>query len=105
MKVHNYLPLFQLLVHSTVEQRAALMKTLTPLQLRAVLEAIYNVLKGTCPIRDKNKKKLERYKSIIRRLVSKELSRPQQQRLLYKHRNVLPLILTPVIEAWKNADR
>ena len=105
MKVRNYLPLFQLLVHSTDEQRAALLKTLTSLQLRAVLEAIYNVLRGTCPIKDKDKKKLERYKNVIRRLVSKELSRQQQQRLLSKYRHVLPLVLIPVLEAWKNVKR
>ena len=67
-------------------------------QLRAVQEAIYNVLKGNCPIDVKLKKKLEHHKSIIRRLVSKVFTRQQQQRLLTKHRAILPLILKSVID-------
>ena len=105
MKVRNYLPLFEILVSGTDEQRGALIRTLSELQLRAILEAVYNVLKGTCPIKGKDKKKLAKYKSVIRRLVSKDLTRLQQRRLLTKHRTLLPLVLSPVVEAWKHVDR
>ena len=93
----HHLPLFTLLVHSSDDQKSALLKTLTPVQLKAVLEAIVNVLRGYCPLNDKEKKTLIKHKDIIRRMVSKELTRMQQQRLLNKHRTILPQILRPVI--------
>jgi hypothetical protein len=97
MVPEKHLPSFELLVQSSDEQRVAILKSLTGPQLRALLEAIYNVLKGTCPIPVKDKKKLFQHRHIIRRLVSKELNRQQQHRLLKKHRQLIPLFLKPVI--------
>lgn len=96
--IQKHLPLLSVLVTATEAQTQALLKTLNPVQLRVVLEAIYNVLRGTCPISDKLKKNLYQHRRIIRRLVAKDLTRPQQQRLLVKHRRLLPLLLRPVIE-------
>ena len=93
----KHLPLFELLIQTTDNQRQAILKTLSATQLRAILEAIYNVLRGTCPIRDSDKKKLNRYSAVIRRLVSRELTSPQQQRILNKYRRLLPLLLKPVV--------
>ena len=87
MWIRKHLSLLSLLVDSPDDQKAAIVKTLTSTQLRAVQEAIYNVLKENCPINDKLKKKLEQHKINIRRLVSKDLTRQQQQRLLVKHSN------------------
>ncbi|MEW8544397.1 MAG: hypothetical protein AB2693_12760 [Candidatus Thiodiazotropha sp.] len=96
--IQKHLPLFKILAESSDAQRSAILKTLNPAQLRAVLEAIYNVLRGTCTISDKLKKKLYQHRRVIRRLVSKDLTRQQQQRLINKHRTLLPLLLKPVIE-------
>lgn len=102
--VQKHLALFELLVQAADSQRAVIVKTLSEPQLKAVLEAIYNVIKGTCPIQKKDKKKLFPYKSVIRRLVSKELSQQQQKRLLKKHHRLLPLVLKPVIDYLKHVD-
>ena len=96
--IRKHLPLLMLLVDASEAQTQAILKTLNPVQLRVVLEAIYNVLRGTCPVSDKFKKKLYQRRRIIRRLVSKDLTHQQQQRLLVKHRTLLPLLLRPVIE-------
>ena len=97
-RVEKHLPLYGLLADTSEAQRVAILKTLNPSQLRALLEAIYNVLRGTCPVDDTLKKKLYRHKRVIRRLVSKELTRRQQQHLLVKHNVLLPLLLAPVVE-------
>ena len=97
-RVEKHLALFRLLVDTTAAQRLAIVKTFNVGQIRAVLEAIHNVLRGTCPISDKVKKTLYQRRKLIRRLVSKELRRQQQQRLLVKHREVLPLLLKPVVD-------
>ena len=96
--VSKHLSLFELLIHSTDTQRHALLKTLTDSKLKAVLEAIYNVLKGTCPINDKEKKKMSPFKGVIRRIVSDKITQKQQQRLLIKNRHLLPSLLKPVVE-------
>ena len=102
-KVEKHLPLFRLLAETTDAQRSAIVKTLMPGQIKGVLEAIYNVLRGTCPVSDKVKKALYHQRRTIRRLVSKDLTRQQQHRLLVKHRAVLPLLLKPVIEFFQDA--
>ena len=96
-KVEKHLALFRLLIDTTEAQRLAIVKTLQPSQTKALLEAKYNVLRGTCPVSDKVKKKLYQQRGIIRQLVSKELSSKQQHRLLVKHREILPLLLKPVV--------
>jgi len=101
----KHLPLFEVLTRGTDDQRAVLLQTLSEPQLKAVLEAIYNVLKGTCPVRNKDKTQLLRYRGVIRRLVSKDLSQQQQRRLLKKHRTLLPIVLTPVIRYLKHERR
>ena len=100
--MRKHLPLFQLLAQSAEQQRAILLRSLSEGQLKAVLEATYNVLKGTCPVLNRDKNNLLQYRGIIRRLVSKELSPKQQRRLLTKHRDLLPIILNPVIRFLKD---
>ena len=97
-RAEKHLALLQLLVDTTEAQRLAIVKTLNPSQRRAVLEAIYNVLRGTCPVTDKVKKKLYHQRRTIRRLVSKDLTLQQQQRLLVRHAALLPLLLAPVVD-------
>lgn len=101
MNIRKHLPLLQFLVHSTDEQRKVLIKKLTTEQMKVILEAIYNVLFGTCPIGEKDKKKLSAHKAVIRRMISKDLTQKQQQRLLTNHRDLLPLLIFPVVEMMK----
>jgi hypothetical protein len=102
--VKKHLPLFEFLVRADDKQIAAILKTLSEQQLKAVLEAVYNVSKGICPLPNKTKKQLFEYKNVIRRLVSKELNREQQRRLLKKHQHLLPLVLKPVIKFLNNDE-
>ena len=87
---------FGVLLDASDKQRLAILKTVSDSQLRSLLEAIYNVLKGNCPIGETTKRGLSRYKKVLRRLVSKEFSLNQKRRLLIKHHRILPLILKPV---------
>lgn len=96
-KVEKHLDLIRLLVDTTESQRLAIVQTLSPTQIKILIEAIYNVLRGTCPISDSIKKSLFQKKEIIRRLVTKDLTDQQQRRLLVRHRAVLPLLLKPVV--------
>ena len=100
----KHLALYQLLVDTTEAQRFAIVKTLSPGQIRAVLEAIYNVLRGTCPVSDKVRKTLYHQRRTIRRLVSKDLTAQQRQRLLVRHAALLPLLLKPVVQFFTTSE-
>ena len=93
----RFLTFFRVLKDAQDQQRRAILKTLSPSQHTAILEAIYNVLKGTCDLSDKDKKKLFRYKTIIRKLVSKTTTRATQRRLLIKYQHLLPVLLKTAI--------
>lgn len=96
--VENNLALFRILADTSDAQRLVIVKTLSPSQIRGLLETVYNVLSGTCPINDKVKKTLYHQRRIIHHMVSTELTRQQHHRLLVKHRAVLSLLLKPVVE-------
>jgi hypothetical protein len=68
----KYLPLYNLLIDSSDTQRKAIVNTLSAEQTHAVAEAIYNVLHGTCPINNKDKKTLAPRSAVMRRLVAAE---------------------------------
>lgn len=101
-RVEKHLALLHLLVETTDTQRLAIIKTLSTSQVRAVLEAIYNVLRGTCPVSDKVKKALYHQRKTIRRLVSKDLTLQQRQRLIIKHAKLVPLLVKPVVEFFQS---
>lgn len=101
-RVEKHLALLHLLAETTDTQRLAIIKTFSPSQIRVVLEAIYNVLRGTCPVSDKARKALYHQRVTIRRLVSKDLSSQQRQRLLIRHSKLLPLLFKPVLEFFQS---
>ena len=100
MKIEKHLSLLEFLVSANDDQRVAVLKTLAEAQIKVILESIYNVLFGTCPIQIKDKKKLKSQSAVIRRMVSnyKGLTLSQKRRLLRKHQRLLPLLLKPVVE-------
>ena len=61
-------------------------------------EAIFNVLKGVCPLSNVNKNKLSKNKTILRKLVDPKLSRKFKKSILKKVQNLIPELLRPVIQ-------
>ena len=63
--------------------------------MKAVVQIVYNVLQGNRVISPKTKTKLSRYKTIIRRFVSKGLTRRKRINLFLKYfQYILPLLRT-----------
>ena len=88
----------RLLLRTGTKQQRALLKTIQPSQLRAIVQVVYNVLMGTRQLSPGNKKLMQRYKRIIRRFVSKELSPEQRKRILLKYFQYLKPALALVLE-------
>ena len=55
----------QLLAHCPDHQRQFLLKTATPQQLHALVQVLYNILKGHIPISEENKRILLPYKDAL----------------------------------------
>lgn len=92
-KEQNFL---KLLIMSTDLQRKALIKTITPSQMRAVVQIIFNVLHGNRAISEKNIKKLKPYKVIIRRFISKGITIKRRSRILQVYWKEFILLLKVV---------
>ena len=71
------------------KQRRALLQTMSKLQLRAFLEVIFNVLKGTVDISASFKNSLEGYKHIIRQVIDRKVSTKKKIKLILHHTEIL----------------
>lgn len=69
------------------------LKSLTKNQLQVIIEIIFNVMKGICPISDKNKTKLYKQKRLIREVILPKLTPEQRKHCLKKLKRVLPIFL------------
>lgn len=68
-------------------------KTLTPNQLQVIVEIVFNVLNGVCPVSNKNKIKLHQKKRLIREIILPKLTPSQRKRKLQRIKTVLPIFL------------
>lgn len=75
------------------QQQSALTKTMSKSQLYALLEVIFNVLKGTIDITRYDKRLLKRYKRVIRQVVDRGVSEDKKRTLLLKHSRIFRRIV------------
>lgn len=87
----------KLLLVTSNEQQRAIIKTITPRQLKAAVQVVYNVLKGNLYLPDKHKRKLQRHKQVIRRFISKGITREKRIKLLLKYLKLILLLIHPVV--------
>ena len=93
MLLRKETPFLRLLLYTTPKQQKALIHTITPSQMKAVVQIVYNVLQGNRHLPDGHKKKLKRNKLVIRHFISKGLRHRQRAGLLLKHwKSILLLI-------------
>lgn len=83
----------RLLLNTNDRQQRALIKSITPKQMKVVVQIVYNVLQGNRVISSKTKTKLAKYKHFISRFVSKELTSRRRIILFLKYYQfILPLL-------------
>lgn len=95
--VKKEIKFLRLLISTSSLQQRALIKTIQPSQMQAIVQIAYNVLIGNRVLSAENKKKLKTHKVIIRRFVSKELPFEKRKEILLKYFNYI-LLLIKVIE-------
>lgn len=91
IKNEKYFILF--LLTTNRKQQKALLRTITKSQLQALVQIVYNIIHGFRSLPENDKKKLQRFRSVIRKFVSKRLSISKRTALLLKHLNQFILIL------------
>lgn len=75
------------------KQQKILLENITKSQMNVIIEAIYNALMGNLTISNNDKKVLKRYRTVIRKLVSKGLSRRSRKALLIKYFKQIILLI------------
>lgn len=88
----------RLLYDCPPRQRKSLIQYITDDQLRALSQIALNVLRGNVPITDSYKKKLKRYKDVIRSLASRQISKARKRKALLKFHAVVPLLIKPALQ-------
>ena len=90
--------LLRVLARSTPKQRKAILATCHIDLIKCLAEISLNVLQGVVPINAKQKKKLKRYKSVLRALADKRVSlKKKKAKLNQSGGNLLSLLLPPVL--------
>ena len=94
-KNHDFL---KLLVKCTPTQRKAILKAANYALVSTICECVFNVLKGTVPVRRPAKKKLSAHKKSLIALAEKSTPLDKKKKLLVQHGgNFLSVLLPPVL--------
>lgn len=77
--------------------RKALLKSCNKEEINCICECIHNVLQGKVPIEEKNKRKLKKYKSVLRELVRKGTDKVRKKIIIQTGGAFLPIILGSIL--------
>ena len=92
--------LLRVLARASKKQRKAILETCHIDLVKCLAEISLNVLEGVVPISPTQKKKLKRYKSLLRSLADKKVSlKKKKTKLNQSGGNLLTLLLPPVLSA------
>ena len=96
---HN-IDLLRVLARSSPKQRKAIIKTCHVDLIKCLAEISLNVLQGVVPINPSQKKKLKRFRSLLRALADKNVSiKTKKQKLEQRGGSLLGLLIPPVLTA------
>lgn len=83
--------------------RKVLLKACGEEEINCICECIYNVLKGKVPLQEEKINKLQKYKNILRKLISKGKNKLRKNIIIQKGGAFLPIILSSVLNALLNS--
>lgn len=96
-RVSTHLQLLKALHTLKPKHRTALLKVCRDEEINCLCECIYNVLNGKVPLKDQDKSRLRKYKTILRKLISKGKNKSRKQIIVQKGGAFLPIILGSVL--------
>ena len=93
----------QLVISTSGPQRLALFKTITDEQLSVICEIVLNTLQGHLSVPPNTVKTLKRFKTFLRSLTLKDLSKVKKRKAVLSNHKVILLLLQavqPVLETF-----
>lgn len=97
-RVTTHLDLLKALHTLKPKYCTALLKVCRDEEINCLCECIYNVLNGKIPLKDQDKSRLRKYKSILRKLISKgKKTKSRKQIIVQKGGAFLPIVLGSVL--------
>ena len=81
-----------------------MLKTIEKTQLSAIVQIVFNVLMGNRELNQSDKNSLKKYKTVIRRFVSKTVSDTERKRLSLKYSLHIIKILNAVKKELKHGS-
>lgn len=82
--------------------RIALLKACKDEEINCICECVFNTLNGKLPLKDCEKTKLKKHKTILRKLISKGRSKPRKRIIIQQGGAFLPIILGAVLNSLFN---
>ena len=98
-RIHRNFGLFRVLHKAHAKQRNQVLKSATSDLTLAVCEVIDNVLSGNVHLKPKQRHRLQKYKSVLRKMVDRKISLKKKKSLLIQQGGFLPILLAPIIAA------
>ena len=102
-RMREHICYLQVLAHCKPKLRKLILLHGSPNLVTCVCECALNVLKGTVPLTNSQKRKLSRYKTHLRQLANKKVSRIRKKSILnQKGGSILSALLPPILETLSN---
>jgi hypothetical protein len=89
--------LLEALSHLNRNQRIEFLRNADTNFVRGICECIFNTLKGNVPLDNREKKRLAKYKTTLRRLAGKRDNWKAKRKLLVQHGGFLSYIIGPIL--------
>lgn len=87
--VQKHIDFLKLLATTHKKQRIQLLHTISGSQLDVLVETVYNILNGVCPLTKTEEQSLKKHKTLLRKVVDKKLSNRIQR--------IIPTFLSSVL--------
>lgn len=78
-------------------QRKALIQYVTDEQLEVLFQIAFNILQRNVPMNDVHKKKMKRYRVVIRSLCNLRVSKARKRQSLLRFDSLIPYLIKPVL--------
>lgn len=96
-RVNTHRSLLKALHTLKPKYRKALLKSCGDEEIHCICECIFNILNGKISLNDKDKSKLSKYKTILRKLILKGKNKWRKRIIVQKGGAFLPIILGAIL--------
>lgn len=98
-RVTTHLDLLKALHSLKPKYHKALLKACGEEEINCICECIFNILNGEIPLKEKDKCKLRKHKTVLRKLVTKGKKIPRKRIIVQEGGAFLPIILGSILSS------